>query len=593
MKVRDGVRMVGYTLRLSLRADKRTTILVGVFVLFTSVAGVGTATAQRWLVDAAGLGLASSVVTATVFGVLMHVLSSTINLITSNYHNDLNNRIQLTLEQQITEASAHVPTVTHLERHDFLNRVIMLRRGAHRLAYTGWAAAYSVAGLAGVAGSLWLLADVHPALALVAVAAIPILPLTNRANRLLRAVIDSTAESIRQEKSLHELFLTAESAKEIRTSGNGHTLSDMATGLWHQVIAREERARLSGMGIELAGWALYFTIVGAGLAFVGHLLATSAATPGDAVMLISLTSQFRAQMARTVSSVTTVADGGRVAEHYRWLVDYARDHVADGTAAAPTHLRRGIELQDVWFTYPGSDVPVLRGVSLTIPASSSLGLVGINGAGKSTLVKLLTGVYRPDGGTITVDGIPLGDLDPAAWTRVCTGAFQDFQKFQFLLHEAVGVGDVSRLADLPTVAQAIEEAGANRIVDALPGGLHAQLGALFGGVELSHGQWQGLALARGLMRDEPLLTLLDEPTAALDPQAEHDLYELFTAQTRSSRDRGAVTLLVSHRFSTVHMADHIVVLSDGKVAEHGTHQELMADGGEYAKLYQTQELAYR
>ncbi|MBB6555138.1 ATP-binding cassette domain-containing protein [Nonomuraea rubra] len=176
---------------------------------------------------------------------------------------------------------------------------------------------------------------------------------------------------------------------------------------------------------------------------------------------------------------------------------------------------------------------------------------------------------------------------------MCTGTLQDFLKLQTPVSESVGAGDLPRIGDTARIERALARAGADGIVDLLPSGLRTQLGRTFGGAELSHGQWQRIALARGLMRESALLLLLDEPTAALDPQAEHDLFELFAEQTRDSAERGAITVLVSHRFSTVHMADRIAVLSQGRVTEQGSHAELLAAGGDYAELYRTQALAYR
>jgi ATP-binding cassette subfamily B protein len=172
--------------------------------------------------------------------------------------------------------------------------------------------------------------------------------------------------------------------------------------------------------------------------------------------------------------------------------------------------------------------------------------------------------------------------------------FQDFAKFELTVRETVGVGDLDRLPHRPAVAAALDRGGAVETVYALPDGAETQLGRAFGGVELSQGQWQRLALARGLMREQPLLLVLDEPSAALDPQAEHDLFERFVAVSRAAAARnGAVTLLVSHRFSTVRMADHIVVIGDGTVIEEGGHAELMARDGQYAALYRLQAEGYR
>jgi ATP-binding cassette, subfamily B, bacterial len=219
-------------------------------------------------------------------------------------------------------------------------------------------------------------------------------------------------------------------------------------------------------------------------------------------------------------------------------------------------------------------------------------VVGENGAGKSTLVKLLAKMYEPTEGRILVDGVELGRMPAAEWRERLSGAFQDFFRFEFRARRTVGVGDVPRLDDEPAVVTAVARAGAGDVVVKLASGLETQLGPTWpGGVEVSFGQWQKLALARGFMRDQPLVLILDEPTAALDAETEHALFERYAAA--ASRNEGRLTILVSHRFSTVRMADLIVVLDGSRVAQVGSHAELMARGGQYAELYNIQAAAYR
>jgi ATP-binding cassette subfamily B protein len=220
-------------------------------------------------------------------------------------------------------------------------------------------------------------------------------------------------------------------------------------------------------------------------------------------------------------------------------------------------------------------------------------IVGENGAGKTTLVKLLCRFYEPTEGRITIDGVELARLPAEEWRARLAGAFQDFMRFELRARATVGVGDLPRAEEIPAVDTAVERAGAGDVVKRLPRGLDTQLGPTWReGVELSFGQWQKLALARGFMRDQPLLLVLDEPTAALDAETEHSLFERFAAASRSGAAAGRVTILVSHRFSTVRMADLIVVLDGSRVAEQGSHEELMARRGLYAELYGIQARAY-
>jgi ATP-binding cassette, subfamily B, bacterial len=223
-----------------------------------------------------------------------------------------------------------------------------------------------------------------------------------------------------------------------------------------------------------------------------------------------------------------------------------------------------------------------------------IAVVGENGAGKTTLVKLLTKMYEPTSGAILIDGEPLARMAADEWRSRLAGAFQDFVRFELRARQTVGLGDVPRLDLEPAVAIAIGRAGATDVLERLPAGLDTQLGPTWPqGVDLSFGQWQKLALARGFMRDEPLLLVLDEPTAALDAETEHALFERYAAAARQDAASGRITLLVSHRFSTVRMADLIVVLDGARLVEVGTHDELLAKGGQYAELYGIQAAAYR
>jgi ATP-binding cassette subfamily B protein len=223
-----------------------------------------------------------------------------------------------------------------------------------------------------------------------------------------------------------------------------------------------------------------------------------------------------------------------------------------------------------------------------------IAVVGENGAGKTTLVKLLAKLYAPTSGRILVDDADLARIDSPQWRERLAGAFQDFFRFEFQAGQTIGLGDLPRMDAEPALATAVDRAGARDVVESLPAGLRTQLGPTWhDGVDVSYGQWQKLALARGFMRDEPLVVGLDEPTAALDAETEHQLFERYASRARRARRGGSITILVSHRFSTVRMADLIVVLDSARVAEIGSHDELIAQGGRYAELYRIQAKAYR
>jgi len=254
--------------------------------------------------------------------------------------------------------------------------------------------------------------------------------------------------------------------------------------------------------------------------------------------------------------------------------------------AAPSEA--GIRLEDVSFRYPGKSDWVLRHVDLFIPRGQSVALVGQNGAGKTTLVKLVTRLYRPTEGRVLLDGKDLEAWDDDALLARFGVVFQDFNRYQLKLRENVGVGSVEHLGDEPRIVRAVERGGAESVVSELASGLETPLGRWFqDGVELSGGQWQKLALARAFMREQADILVLDEPTAALDAEAEHAVFERFKTLAA-----GRTSIIISHRFPTVRMADRILVIEHGSITEEGTHDELVARAGTYARLYRMQARGY-
>ena len=281
------------------------------------------------------------------------------------------------------------------------------------------------------------------------------------------------------------------------------------------------------------------------------------------------------------------------AQRLAWLEDFTAQQNVHIDLEVPDRLEHGVAFEDVSFVYPGTTRPVLEHVDLVLPAGGVVAIVGENGAGKSTLVKLLARMYRPTSGRITVDGVDINRTDVSQWRERLAGAFQDFARLEFVAATTVGLGDQPRRDDRGAVGSAVDRAGATTLVSDLRDGLDTQLGPSWDdGVDVSFGQWQKLALARGYMRAEPLLLMLDEPTAALDAETEHALFERFASGAREASDNGRVTVLVSHRFSTVRMADLIVVLDGARVVEIGSHADLMARGGTYAELYAIQAESY-
>ncbi|MCX6690483.1 MAG: ABC transporter ATP-binding protein, partial [Methanoregula sp.] len=240
------------------------------------------------------------------------------------------------------------------------------------------------------------------------------------------------------------------------------------------------------------------------------------------------------------------------------------------------------------FTYPGAASPALSNVNLTLHKGEIIALVGDNGAGKSTFIKLLCRLYESEQGKITVDGLDLKRTDPEEWRRHTTVLFQDYVRYHLSARENIWMGDVSRSSDTPRVEMAAHQAAADTVIRKLPDAYSSLLGKLFsGGQELSTGEWQKVALARAFFRDADIV-ILDEPARSLDALAEAEIFHRFRELVK-----GRTAVLISHRFSTVLLADHIYVLDRGKIIEHGTHAELMAENGHYSKMFRAQAEPYK
>ncbi len=415
------------------------------------------------------------------------------------------------------------------------------------------------------------------------------------AARVQQRAQDANAEDRRLLADLFALATGADSARELRTYGITEALIARHDELTERVRRRSVRTALRSAGLEAIGWLVFAAGLVAAIVVLVLRAAHGKVSPGSVVMAVTLMRRAQSQISRSTDTASSLNSSVAAARQLMWLEDHART-LSDGAGApVPARLTRGIRLHGLSFAYPGSeDRTVLGPIDLELPAGCTVALVGENGAGKTTLVKLLCGMYRPSAGRITIDGIDLRALRTSEWRERLSAAFQDFQRLQFVLHESVGVGDLPRSGDHDAVRSALARADSAALEHELPHGLITRVGHRFtGGRELSGGQWQRLALARGLMRDAPVLVVLDEPTASLDAPTESALFHRYAAAAHALAARcGTITLLISHRFSTVRDADLIIVLDHGQVLESGSHKQLMALGGTYAELFELQARAY-
>ena len=439
-------------------------------------------------------------------------------------------KVTIALEAHVARLQATVATIAHHERPEYLDLLAMLRNQVFVLDHM-YMSLFSTCGwILRLGVTLVLLASVHAALILLAAFALPAVWTSTWRPAVERAAQLLGAQPDRLARHLFTTATTAPPGKEVRVTGIGRRLAAMRRDAWERGHRPTAAARWGSAFWHTAAWAVF------GAGYVGAIVFVVAglrAPAGEVLLVLAAGGRLSSYISATVAELGFLRgfwmDGAR---RLAWLEDYAASVVAAADLPAPDRLRHGIRLDHVSFAYPG--------------------------------------------------------------TSRLAGAFQDFFRFEFRARHTVGVGDIPRLDREPAVVAAIARAGADDVIAKLEGGLDAQLGPTWpDGVEVSFGQWQKLALARGFMRDEPLLLVLDEPTAALDAETEHALFERYAAAARNDPATGRITILVSHRFSTVRMADLIVVLDGARVAEVGTHEQLMARRGRYADLYGIQAAAYR
>ncbi|HZZ68993.1 MAG TPA: ABC transporter ATP-binding protein [Phenylobacterium sp.] len=503
--------------------------------------------------------------------------------------------ISVHLDAELVRLTARIPTIEYADRPVHADKIGLIRNSRQQLASGLQVVAVSFRMILTLLGTFVILIGVDPWLALLPLFAIPRAFAGREARRLQVQAQEATAEPMRLRGHIFNHATSPVAGKELRIFGLGEELADRYRQISMTTRHLNVRANWGGALWSALGDAIFTAGCIAAVAWLVVQAAHGAVTPAGVVLAASLITGLILQMNAALQYTQFIQALSTTAERYVWLEDFSNEAAKTelGDTPSPVILRRAIAVENVTFAYPDRDTPVLADISLEIPAGKVIALVGENGSGKSTLVKLLCGFYRPSSGRILIDETDLTDIAPADWRGRIDGAFQDFTNFETPMHESVGLGDLPRLGDRERAAAAMARAGGADLAKLNAQGLEVMLGKKWGGIDLSGGQWQKLALARALMRDDPLLVVFDEPAAALDASAEHDLFERFAAEARSGQSAGRATLLISHRFSTVRMADAIAVLEDGRIAEFGSHPALMAAGGRYAELFEIQASAYR
>ena len=588
-----GLRSLASLVTVVYRADRRRTVTIFALSALSAATLPLVGLWLKWLLEGAlahdrlqallsALALAATLVTRKFLAGIGWSQMMTLQERTAGY-----------LDETMVEAVAALPGLRQFEDPVYADKLELLRR---ERALMGWAM-FSLVGALEIAVSAVVTLTLLVAVNALLIAVIPFglvsLLAVLRAERYRQAALDATAETSRRSLYLFDLATREASAKELRLYRLGPLLRRRHEALAGRVDATMTRAEIRGALVTSAGWLVFVAGYFGGVAFAAYLATTGAATVGDVVLAMTLLGQLNTQVAGTVYTARSTAGLLGVVDRYRWLLSLADERPGPTGERRLPSLKQGIELRDVTFSYPGASVPALEDVTLSLPAGSTVAFVGENGAGKTTIAKLLCRLYDPSSGEILADRVSLRELDVTGWRGQLSGAFQDFVRFELRAADVVGVGDLAHLGDARRVEKALERAGAGRLFDSLPSGGETRVGRSWGdGVDLSGGQWQQLAVARGMFRGQPLLLVLDEPTASLDAETERRLFDRYVAAAKEARRRGSITVIISHRFSTVRAADKIVVLERGRVVEQGSHAELIRMGGLYAELYRLQSKGY-
>jgi ATP-binding cassette subfamily B protein len=616
--MRDLLRGLRMMLAISFAADAPRSIAALITASAQSAAVPLRAIGMAMLVDGMAAHDRGRAASGALLTAGLAALGRLVTWISLNVRMRLRENTQLHLDARLMALTAGIPGLEHHERPDYLDKVELVRSEREALANPFNPLSWTVASIVAAASAVALLAGVHPLLAVMPVFGVPSLLASLFAERASDDLRLQQAEPSRRLRHLLELTTEAAAAKEVRIFGLVDELVSRRRQLFGELERAQRRLVARATAMAAIGWVVFGAGYLAGIGFALYLATTGRATVGAVVLVLAVGGQLNQQLSDLTENVSWLVHTYRAIHRLFWLMDHAAEARARVEPASPLpvpeRLVDGIRLDGVSFAYPGTDQRVLDGVDLRLPAGATVAIVGDNGAGKTTLVKLLCRFYEPTTGRITVDGVSLTRLPIDAWRSRIAAGFQDFARLQLLARESIGVGDLVRFdqsldhsldqrvdhrldgmrGDAHVIA-ALDRAAAAELPAALPRGLDTQLGREFqGGVELSQGQWQKVALGRAMMRPAPLLVILDEPTASLDAPTEHALFERFAgAARRAASGAGAITLLISHRFSTVRMADLILVVAGGRIAEVGDHAALVRAGGLYAELYELQRRSYR
>ena len=530
---------------------------------------------------------------AVVFG--LWLVETLLGAVQSMVQDMLSERVQFSAQERIVEKAGSLD-IAFYENPKFYDQLRHAQDQLHQVTGIVWSSIGLVRSGVGLTAMAGLLTILHPfAIVVLFVTVLPSLLMQGFFARLYFDFDTQWVRNYRMLDYLKRLLTSRDSAKEIRI----FTLKDALVTRFRdyrqgqlraylRMLLRSLRVRTGLDIVSLIGVASIW-------AYAVYQAALARITVGDLTLVFNAAQQARSQLNALVGSGGQIYEEALLATRFFDLLDMDPQSVEAALAPPPAQpapmpkpMTRGIEFRNVSFKYPATDKWILRGVSFEVPARSKVAIVGENGAGKTTLVKLLSRLYDPVEGEIRFDGRDLREYDLGELRRDVAVVFQDFFRYDLSAADNVGFGEVRALGDRDRIQAAAKQAGAHDIIEALPKGYDTVLGRTFDeGVDLSGGEWQHLAISRAFLSDAQIL-ILDEPTAALDAFREHRLYEQ-VAELSANK----TVVFISHRFSTVRMADLIVVVEDGEVTELGDHDALIARDGKYARMFNTQAARYR
>lgn len=588
------VRGLPKVARLTWQASPPLTIVLALITLLSGLLPTATAYIAKLLLDSVVAAIQHRGTTADIVNVALFqfgVLAATAisSAMTSIAQTLLQERMTLTIRHRVMTHASDL----QLAYFEGSTSYDMLRQAAQEAPTRPLSMMTSALGLVRTmitfGSMIALLVAVSPLLALVALLA-PIPAFISQSKYGSRAfwLTFMMSPIKRRMDYLSSLVTTDTYAKETKLFGLGPYFVERFRKLG--VVSYERQRKLTvNRNLSSTSWGLLSTLVGSGIALYIALEAVGGRlTLGDLALYTAAATSVQASVSGLFTAFSGMYENNLYLDTLYRFLDTKPEIVAPAKPRPmPSAVDGHITFESVSFAYPGAEEPALDGVTFEIKPGETVAVVGRNGAGKSTLFKLLCRLYDPTEGRILLDGVDIREYDPIDLRARISAMFQDYVTYQGTAAENIGLGDLTRLEDRPHIEDSARRAGADERIERLPSGYDSPLGRWFDqGVSLSGGEWQKIALARAFQREAPIL-ILDEPTSALDAQAEHDLF----ARLRELAE-GRTTLYISHRFSTVRQAERILLLELGKVAEYGTHEELMAAQGSYAELFTLQAQAY-